>query len=174
MEKVTVIIPTYNRFKYLLNSIDSIKNQTYQNIEIIVVNDCSTEENYYTFDFKERFGDNLMVIHLPKNSRKIFDYPCAGYVRNKGIEKSTGRYIAFCDDYDIWFPQKIEIQIKAMKKAGCKMSSTDGLIGRGVYDKNKKYKKYNAEYYFRTLQNRYKRRIVLIMDFIWTYDLLNS
>lgn len=46
MDKVSVIIPTYNRFKYLLNTIKSIKEQTYLNIEIIVVNDKSTEKEY--------------------------------------------------------------------------------------------------------------------------------
>ena len=55
MDKVSVIIPTYNRFKYLLNAIKSVKQQTYSNIEIIVVNDCSTQEDYYTFDFKKEF-----------------------------------------------------------------------------------------------------------------------
>jgi glycosyltransferase involved in cell wall biosynthesis len=45
MDKVSVVIPTYNRFKYLLNTIQSVKEQTYKNIEIIVVNDCSTEKN---------------------------------------------------------------------------------------------------------------------------------
>ena len=47
MEKVTAIIPTFNRFKYLINTIKSIKEQTYPNMEIIVVNGCSTEKEYY-------------------------------------------------------------------------------------------------------------------------------
>ena len=51
MVKVSVIIPTYNRFKYLLNAIESVVNQTHKDIEVIVVNDCSTEEEYYSFDF---------------------------------------------------------------------------------------------------------------------------
>jgi teichuronic acid biosynthesis glycosyltransferase TuaG len=44
MELVSVIIPTYNRFKFVLNTIESVKNQTYKNFEIIVINDCSTEK----------------------------------------------------------------------------------------------------------------------------------
>ena len=47
MEKITVVIPTYNRFNYLLNTLSSVKEQTHTNIEIIVVNDCSTETEYY-------------------------------------------------------------------------------------------------------------------------------
>ena len=53
MDKVSVVIPTYNRFKYLMHAIKSVKEQTYKNIEIVVVNDCSTQKEYYTFDYKK-------------------------------------------------------------------------------------------------------------------------
>ena len=149
MDKVSVIIPTYNRFKYLLNTIKSVKEQTYPNIEIIVVNDKSIQKEYYDYDWE---SNNIKMIHLEKNSKEIFGYPCAGYVRNKGIELSSGKYIAFCDDDDIWFPNKIEIQLKAMRETGCKMSSTDGLIGNGIFNSTNSYKKYNAEHYYKTLQ----------------------
>lgn len=113
---------------------------------------------------------------MDKNSKNIFGYPCVGYVRNKGIEKSTGKYIAFCDDDDIWFPKKIELQINAMKKSGCKMSSTDGLFGKGIYDETKHYRKYNAEHYYKTLQNIYKRKNSNLLENgfpeIWTLDFL--
>ena len=102
-DKVSVIIPTYNRFNYLLNTIESIKQQTYKNIEIIVVNDCSTEKEYYLYDWNKH---NIIIKHLEKNSKNRFGYACAGFVRNKGIELATGKYIAFCDDDDIWFPKK--------------------------------------------------------------------
>ena len=154
MEKVSVIIPSFNRFKYLLNTLNCVKNQTYNNLEIIVINDKSSQPEYYSYDWK---GNNIYIIHLEKNSKDIFGYGCVGYVRNKGIEKSTGKYIAFCDDDDIWFPNKIELQINAMKKSGCKMSCTDGLIGKGIYDPNKKYKKYNEEHYYNKLVNIYRK-----------------
>ena len=112
-----------------------------------------------------------------ENSKQKFGFSCpGGYQRNFGIEKSTGKYIAFCDDDDIWFPKKLELQINAMKKSGCKMSSTDGLIGKGLYNENKKYKKYNAEHYYKVLQNIYKRKNSdLLKDGfpdIWTLDFL--
>lgn len=153
--KISVVIPTFNRFKYLLNAIDSVKNQTYKNLEIIVVNDKSTQKEYYNYDWGAK---NITILHLNQNSKQKFGYACAGYVRNKGIEISTGKYIAFCDDDDIWLPKKIELQINAMKKSGRKMSSTDGFFGNGVYDINKNYKKYNAEHYYTTLQNIYRRK----------------
>jgi glycosyltransferase involved in cell wall biosynthesis len=168
---VSIIVPTFNRFNFLLNTIKSIKSQTYSNIEIIVVNDCSTQKEYYEYNW-----DGINIIHLDKRSKDIFGFGCAGYVRNKGIEKSKGKYIAFCDDDDIWFPSKIELQLNAMKTTRCKMSSTDGLYGNGVYDSNKTYKKYNAEHYFSTLKNIYKNKNSNLLDNgfpkIWTKQYL--
>jgi glycosyltransferase involved in cell wall biosynthesis len=155
MDKINVIIPTYNRFKYLLNTIKSVKEQTYKNIEIMVVNDCSTEKEYYEYNWKD---NDITIIHLDENSKKKFGFACAGFVRNKGIEMSNGKYIAFCDDDDIWFPTKLELQIKTMKENNCKMSSTDGLIGKGIYNNNIKYKKYNGEHYYQKLQSIYKKK----------------
>ena len=173
MEKVSVIIPTFNRFNYILNTIESVKKQTYTNLEIIVINDMSTQKEYYDYNWNE---NNIVIIHLDQNTKKKFGFACAGYVRNKGIEKSTGKYIAFCDDDDIWFPTKIELQLNAMKLSGCKLSSTDGLIGKGVYDPNKSYKKYNAEHYYKTLQSIYKRKNSNLLDNgfpqLWTLDFL--
>jgi len=173
MDKVSVIIPTYNRFKYLLNTIKSVKEQTYPNIEIIVVNDKSIEKEYYYYDWE---GNNIIIIHLEKNTKNIFGYACAGYVRNKGIELSSGKYIAFCDDDDIWFPNKIEIQLKAMRETDCKMSSTDGLIGKGIFNPTKSYKKYNAEHYYKILQNIYNRKGSNLLNngfpIIWNFNFL--
>lgn len=158
MDQVSIVIPTFNRFKYLMNTIKSVKQQTYGNLEIIIVNDCSAEQEYYDYDWE---GNGLTIVHLKENSRvkskRLFGTAGCGYVRNKGIEKCNGKYIAFCDDDDIWFPEKIKLQLDAMKRTGCKMSSTDGLFGYGSYNENLKYKKYNAEYYFQTLYKIYEK-----------------
>jgi glycosyltransferase involved in cell wall biosynthesis len=168
------VIPTFNRFKFLLNTLESIKSQTYSTLEIIVVNDCSTEKEYYEYNWDD---NGIHIIHLNQNSRDIFGFPCVGHVRNKGIEKSTGKYIAFCDDDDIWFPTKIELQLNAMKKTGCKMSSTDALFGYGVYDVSRSYKKCNAEYHFDTLKNIYKSKGSNLLDDgfpeVWTRDFIS-
>jgi len=151
---VSVVIPTYNRFNYLLNTIESVKLQSYKNIEIIIVNDCSTQKEYGEYDWENR---GVIMINLPENSEKKFGFPCpGGYQRNFGIEKSSGKYIAFCDDDDVWLPNKIELQIDRMKKTGCKMSSTDGFIGNGLYDSKRKYKKYNEEHFYEILKNIYR------------------
>lgn len=155
MVKVSVIIPSYNRFNYLLNTINSVKKQTFTDYEIIVVNDCSTDPDYYWYDWK---ASNINIIHLKENTRKIFGFPCVGYVINQGIKVMKGEYFSTCDDDDIWLPRKLELQLIAMQKTGCKMSSTDGFIGKGIYHDKIKYKKYNGEYYFKLLQDKYKKK----------------
>jgi glycosyltransferase involved in cell wall biosynthesis len=159
MEKVSIIIATFNRFKYLLNAIKSVKNQTYKNIEIIVVNDCSTEPEYYNYNFED-----IKIIHLKENTKTKFGYASGGHVRTIGMKEATGYYIAFLDDDDIWFPQKLELQISEMKINNCKMSCTDGLFGRGIYDPSKKYKKYVTEEYFRNIQIKFKNLKSNLLD----------
>ena len=151
MDLVSVIIPTYNRFKHLINAIDSVKKQTYKNIEIIVVNDCSEEEEYYTY----QFSPDIKLINLEQNSKKIYGYACAAYTRNVGVENSNGKYIAFLDDDDSWLPNKISLQLEALNSnINCKMCSTEGYIGHGMYDSRKLYKKYNTEYFYNSIKNK--------------------
>ena len=171
IDQVSVIIPSYNRFETLINTIKSIQKQTYNNIEIIVVNDCSTEKEYYLYDWVD-----VKIINLSHNTKEVFGFACAGYVRNKGIENATGKYIAFCDDDDIWFPEKIELQIHEIKKSNCKMCCTEGLIGNGLYDPLLEYKKYNTEYYFQILKNIFKQKGSNLIEkgfpLIWNYEFL--
>lgn len=182
MTKVSVIIPTYNRFKYLLNAIESVLNQTHKDIEVIVVNDCSTEEEYYSFDFNTKFGDNVRIIHLDKNSRTLFGKVCGGgNARNIGMMLSNAKYIAFLDDDDYFMPTKIEKQISAMEKTGCKISCTEAYTGKGVYDENKKYKTmhYNGVHWG-ALVNIYKNKSQLLNEMykdeinIWTKEAIET
>ena len=172
-ELVSVIIPTYNRFTYLLNTIKSIKSQTYKNIEIIVVNDCSGQSEYYSYNWKEH---NIKIIHLPENSKDKFGYPCVGYVINQGLNIYKGIFFSTCDDDDIWLPRKLELQIKALRDSGYKMSCTEGLIGNGPYNSNKLYKKYNEEYYYDIIKNIYNSKNSKLLDngfpIIWNLEFL--
>lgn len=173
--KVSVIIPTYNRFQSLLHAIESVIAQTYKNIEIIIVNDCSTQEEYYTFPFTEKYP-TCKIIHLEENSRTIYGYPCGGHVRNIGIKQSSGDYIAFLDDDDSWLPTKIEKQLIFMIKTNCNMSTTDGYIGGGAYNIYNKYQKYNAEYYLHELDRIYKEKGIFIslngFPYIWNHTFI--
>lgn len=171
---VSVVIPSYNRFKFVLNTIKSVKEQTYKNIEIIIVNDGSTEKEYYEHDWNNQ---GVIIVHLPENSKTRFGYVSSGYVRDTGIQKSKGKYVAFCDDDDIWFPRKIEEQLKAMADNNCKMCATDGMIGNGIYNPNYIYPKYNGEHFYEILKNiyRYKGSDLLSSGFpkIWTFEFLS-
>lgn len=164
---VSVIIPSYNRFSTLNAAIQSIQDQTYPNIEIIVVNDASTDNDYYSKRIK-----GVTMIHLSKNTREIFGYPCAGYVRNIGARISQGEYLAFLDDDDIWLPRKIETQIEALTNGAVggvsappvSMSCTDGYIGYepwhyllGSPNSDSGLKIYNKEHYFDILCNIYDK-----------------
>jgi glycosyltransferase involved in cell wall biosynthesis len=155
---VSVIIPTYNRFKFLLNAINSVVNQTFlQNrdneIELFIINDCSTDPQYNQFNFKQFEKENLIIkyIKTSENSKKIVGNPSAGYTRNFGIKKAKGKYIAFLDDDDLWLPNKLEIQIERMEKENKGLSFTEAYIGRGIYNLDTKYKKMNQEYFRKTI-----------------------
>ncbi len=160
--KVTVIIPTFNRFECLLNAVSSVLNQTYENIEIIVVNDCSTDERYYTHDF----GKEVKVVHKETNSKKIYGFGSASPQRNAGIREAdpSSKYIAFLDDDDSWLPHKLQLQINAMNQTGCKMSSTEALSGYGVYQPSQSYPLYNAEHCYKTILSIFKRKHSTLLD----------
>ena len=63
--KVSVIIPSYNRFNYLLEALESVKIQNYSNLEVLVINDGSTQEDYY----RHNFDSDIQIIHLKENQK---------------------------------------------------------------------------------------------------------
>jgi teichuronic acid biosynthesis glycosyltransferase TuaG len=159
-ELVSVIVPSYNRFDSLLKTLESIKSQTYINLEIIVINDCSDDERYHTHDFE----NNVTVIHLLEGSKTVVGYGSSGYVRNVGLKRATGFYIAFCDDDDIWFPNKLEMQINALKNSEHKMCCTDGLIGMGEFQESESYKRYNKEHYYKRIKQIHLNKNSTLME----------
>ena len=134
---VSVIIPTYNRYDHLLEAIKSVQNQTYKNFEIIVVNDCSTDEKYKDGSLEKL--NKVEVIHLPVNLRTKYKVSAAqGKTRDEGIKIAKGEWIAFLDDDDYWYPTKLERQIKILKEnPDIFMCSTNMHQGNGLYSKNK-------------------------------------
>lgn len=102
---ISVIIPTYNREKTIERAITSVLKQTYGDLELIVVDDCSTDD---TKKVVESIGDDrVRYIRLEKNSG-------ACVARNRGICEARGEYVAFQDSDDEWLPEKLEIQLKAL------------------------------------------------------------
>lgn len=126
--KVSVIIPTFNRFTLLKKSIDSVLSQSYTNIEVIVIDDASTEIEYKE-KLLEKLYPHVKVIHLPQNLREYYQISSAqGKVREVGILASTGEWIAFLDDDDEWLPRKLEIQLHILHKYKGLFSSTNAFI----------------------------------------------
>lgn len=113
MELISVIIPTYNREKLIERSINSVLNQTYKNIELIVVDDFSSDNTEKVV--KKYTDERLHYIKLEKNSG-------ACVARNVGIENAKGEYIAFQDSDDVWHDNKLEIQLEYMKKNNAEVS----------------------------------------------------
>jgi teichuronic acid biosynthesis glycosyltransferase TuaG len=107
MEKVSVIIPVYNNSKYIKECIDSVINQTYKNLEILIINDGSTDDS---LNIIKSYNDKrIIIINFKKNKG-------AAVARNEGIKKSTGRFITFIDADDYWNINKIEKQVEFIKR----------------------------------------------------------
>lgn len=107
MPKVSVIVTTYNRKEYLTETIESILNQTYQDFELIVVDNYS---NYDFFGLMKSFKNEKIIPFQNQNNGII------AVNRNLGIKHSKGEYVAFCDDDDIWYTEKLEKQVDYAKE----------------------------------------------------------
>lgn len=103
-EKVSVIIPNYNYGRYLSHAVESVLSQTYSNIEIIVVNNGSTDNS---LDVLSAYSGKVKVINQSNMGQSG--------ARNSGLLESTGEYLAFLDADDYWTSDKIEKQIKLLK-----------------------------------------------------------
>lgn len=107
---VSVIMPTFNESRFLAQSIESVLNQTYTNLELLITDDCSTDEKTLEIlDFYSQNDHRVQVFRLTQNMG-------AGAARNNSISRAKGRYIAFCDSDDRWLPTKLERQIEYMQK----------------------------------------------------------
>lgn len=118
MEKVSAIITTHNRVDCLRAAIESVLQQTYKNIECIIVDDASTDN---TKEVCEEYP--VHYIYIPKEESKG-----GNYARNVGVLASSGKYVAFLDDDDRWLPLKIEKQVALIESKKC------DLVFCGKYD----------------------------------------
>tara|TARA_B100000963_G_scaffold360981_1_gene394183 strand:+ start:215 stop:958 length:744 start_codon:yes stop_codon:yes gene_type:complete len=121
MDLVSVIIPYFKKKKFISKAIKSALNQKYRFIEIILVYD-----NYDDEDLKiiETLAQNDNRVKIIKNVKNLG----AGYSRNKGIKKASGKYIAFLDADDVWDTTKISKQLEYMQKNSLKISHTSYKI----------------------------------------------
>ena len=114
---VSVVIPTYNSGRYIRDAVDSVLGQTYENIEVIFIDDGSTDD---TKDILQQYGSKIRYV-FQNNAG-----PSAA--RNNGIKLSSGEMVAFLDADDIWMPNKLELQVALMQQY-----NAVGLVGCGRY-----------------------------------------
>lgn len=114
---VSIIMPLYNAESFLNESVGSILSQTYDNWELIVIEDCSSDGSLsLARDFEKQDGR----ITVYRNERNLG----AAKSRNEGLKFVSGDYVAFIDADDAWFPEKLERQLSYMNKAGLGMCFT--------------------------------------------------
>jgi glycosyltransferase involved in cell wall biosynthesis len=131
--KISVIIPTFNREKTITYCLNSVSNQTYDNIEIIVIDDCSTDG---TVDIVNSYSDRrINCIALKRNKG-------AQAARNRGIIEANGDWIAFQDSDDEWIKKKLEMQINVLKEENFNPWTVIHCAGIR-YDYKKKIKVFN-------------------------------
>jgi glycosyltransferase involved in cell wall biosynthesis len=116
---VSVIMPVYNREKYVTDAIMSIINQSYDCVEVVVVNDGSTDGSLEIIQELERLYPNKIIVLNQVNQGQVI-------ARNNAIQKCNGEFVAFLDSDDIWEPQKLELQIPLFK-------ANVGLVYCGIY-----------------------------------------
>lgn len=108
---VSIIMPAYNAEKNISYAIDSIISQTYKYWELVVVNDCSTDNTLKIVEEKYSKEDRIKIYTLDKNSG-------VAKARNYGFDQAEGRYLAFLDTDDIWEKEKLSKQIDFMQNEG--------------------------------------------------------
>ena len=102
--KVSVIIPTYNRSHFIKDALESVLAQSYQDFELIIIDDGSTDN---TSEILADYSDRLQYIYQKNQGRSV--------ARNLGVKKAKGHYIAFLDSDDLWLSNKLEKQIQFLE-----------------------------------------------------------
>lgn len=102
-------MPSYNSARFISASIESIIAQTFQDWELLIADDCSTDNSCAIIENYSKRDNRIKLFQLTQNQG-------AAVARNHSILQAQGRYIAFCDSDDLWMPNKLERQIEFMKK----------------------------------------------------------
>lgn len=105
--QVSIITPTYNSAKYVAETIESVLAQTYQDWEMLITDDCSTDNTWEILSEYANKDARIKIFRLDKNGG-------AGVARNNSIKQAKGRFITFIDSDDLWHPNKLERQVSFM------------------------------------------------------------
>ena len=125
---VSVITPTYNSENYIRECLESVMRQSYELWEMIIVDDCSTDQTFEILKDYRSKDDRIKIYRLEKNKG-------SGPARNLALKKARGRYVAFLDSDDFWHAQKLSIQVQFMKKTNAEItySLTDSVDNNSVF-----------------------------------------
>jgi teichuronic acid biosynthesis glycosyltransferase TuaG len=113
---VSVVIPTYNSAKFLKRAIESVLQQTYNKLELIIVDDCSTDNSYEVIKYFIKIDKRIRYFKTTKNSGVV------SVPRNFALSKARGKYVAFLDADDYWNLDKLNYQMSRIEN--CKLSFT--------------------------------------------------
>lgn len=115
---VSIITPSYNSEKFIKETIESVLNQTYMNWELLIVDDCSTDESPKIIKEYSKIDSRIKYLRNEKNGGPAIS-------RNRGLDIAKGEYIAFLDSDDFWDKYKLELQINFMKKNNLSITHSD-------------------------------------------------
>ncbi|MBP1629401.1 MAG: glycosyl transferase [Bacteroidetes bacterium] len=155
---VSIIMPSYNSSRFIDESIDSVLSQTYQNWELLITDDCSTDNTI-----------EIINEYIQKDNRiKIFKHNInsgAAIARNNSIEKANGKFLAFLDSDDLWYPNKLELQLEFMNKnkIAFSCSNYDQIYENGEFN-NIIIKVPNIISYYEYLKNTIIGCLTVIID----------
>ncbi|BBM52078.1 family 2 glycosyl transferase [Leptotrichia trevisanii] len=117
-EKVSIIVPMYNAGKFIGKAIETVLSQTYENWEMLIMNDVSTDNSLAVVNEFAKKDDRIKVVNTEKNMGVVKG-------RNHLIDLARGKYIAFLDADDYWHSEKLEKQIQFMKEKNASISCTE-------------------------------------------------
>jgi teichuronic acid biosynthesis glycosyltransferase TuaG len=124
---VSVVIPAYNAQKYIEKTVRSVLKQTYTNFEIVIVDDCSTDETYTILQALEKEDKRIRVLQNETNSG-------VSITRNYAIAESKGKYVVLLDADDLWVETKLEKQVQLLEKTKAQIA----YCSYGFIDENDK------------------------------------
>jgi teichuronic acid biosynthesis glycosyltransferase TuaG len=125
---VSIIMPTYNAGHYLDQAVESVLKQTFSNWQLIIVDDASIDGSTQSIENKYTNDNRIHILRMRRNHG-------AAFCRNKALLHSTGRYIAFLDSDDIWYPNKLKTQLEfiSSNKADMVFSSYDVMTDNKTF-----------------------------------------
>lgn len=155
---VSIITPCWNSERYIAETIESVQKQTYQNWEMIIVDDCSSDR---TVEIVKKLAEKDIRIKVLQQGIN----GGAAKARNRALQEATGRFIAYLDADDKWKPNKLEMQILFMHKEKCGFSCTSyEVIDDNGNSLNKKIYMLPKVDYIGFLTNNFLQTVGIMVD----------